>query len=90
MRLVNQAVACLREGVVADADLLDAGMVFGAGFAPHRGGPMRYLQEEGVDVLLQRLKALEQRYGMRFAPDSGWSLLQQGGEYHVDDRHHYA
>src|SRR6185503_18120421 len=39
--LLNEAVACLNEGVVADADLLDAGVVFGTGFAPFRGGPIR-------------------------------------------------
>ena len=38
LRLLNEAVACLREGVVGDAQLLDAGMVFGTGFAPFRGG----------------------------------------------------
>ena len=37
------AVACLREGVVADADLVDAGVIFGTGFAPFRGGPMHYI-----------------------------------------------
>lgn len=39
LRLLNEAVACLREKVVADADLLNAGIVFGTGFAPFRGGP---------------------------------------------------
>ncbi|HVT63457.1 MAG TPA: 3-hydroxyacyl-CoA dehydrogenase NAD-binding domain-containing protein, partial [Legionellaceae bacterium] len=42
--MINEAQACLREGVVPDADLLDAGMVFGTGFAPFRGGPMHYAQ----------------------------------------------
>ena len=36
--------AALRDGIVADADLLDAGMIFGTGFAPFRGGPLHYLQ----------------------------------------------
>jgi 3-hydroxyacyl-CoA dehydrogenase/enoyl-CoA hydratase/3-hydroxybutyryl-CoA epimerase len=31
------------EGIVADADLIDAGLIFGTGFAPFRGGPMHYL-----------------------------------------------
>jgi len=48
MRIVNEAKLCLEEGVVADADLLDAGMVFGTGFAPFRGGVMRYASEEGI------------------------------------------
>ncbi len=42
-RLVAEAVACLRDGVVEDADLVDAGVIFGTGFAPFRGGPMHYL-----------------------------------------------
>src|SRR5690606_39346004 len=47
--LVNEAVAALHEGVVADADLLDAGVIFGTGFAPFRGGPIQYVRESGVD-----------------------------------------
>lgn len=40
--MVNEANKCLREGIVTDADLIDAAMVFGAGFAPFRGGLMEY------------------------------------------------
>jgi len=41
--------ACLADGVVTDTDFLDAGMIFGTGFAPFRGGPLHYLasQQEG-------------------------------------------
>ena len=46
--MLNEAFACLREGVVADADLLDAGMVFGTGFAPFRGGPIHYAKSQGI------------------------------------------
>ncbi|WP_433925162.1 3-hydroxyacyl-CoA dehydrogenase NAD-binding domain-containing protein [Stenotrophomonas nematodicola] len=70
--LLNEAVACLHEGVVADADLLDAGVIFGTGFAPFRGGPIQYIRATGADVLVERLKALQQRYGDRFAPRPGW------------------
>lgn len=70
--LLNEAVAALHEGVVADADLLDAGVIFGTGFAPFRGGPIQYLRETGVDALLARLKALQATHGDRFAPRPGW------------------
>lgn len=40
----DECEAALRDGIVSDADLLDAGMVFGTGFAPFRGGPMHYLR----------------------------------------------
>ena len=46
--MLNEAVAVLREGVVEDADLLDAGAIFGTGFAPFRGGPLQYARERGV------------------------------------------
>jgi 3-hydroxyacyl-CoA dehydrogenase/enoyl-CoA hydratase/3-hydroxybutyryl-CoA epimerase len=70
--LLNEAVACLHDGVVGDADLLDAGVIFGTGFAPFRGGPIQYIREAGPAVLLDKLEALQAKYGERFAPRSGW------------------
>ncbi|MBB1471523.1 MULTISPECIES: 3-hydroxyacyl-CoA dehydrogenase NAD-binding domain-containing protein [unclassified Luteimonas] len=70
--LINEAVAALHDGVVADADLLDAGVIFGTGFAPFRGGPIQYVRETGVAVVLARLKALQAVHGDRFAPRPGW------------------
>jgi 3-hydroxyacyl-CoA dehydrogenase/enoyl-CoA hydratase/3-hydroxybutyryl-CoA epimerase len=72
---VNEAVACVREGIVADADLCDAGVIFGTGFAPQRGGPINHVRNFGKDQLLAEMKALEQKHGVRFAPDSGWSTI---------------
>ncbi|MCI0666836.1 MAG: 3-hydroxyacyl-CoA dehydrogenase NAD-binding domain-containing protein [Methylococcaceae bacterium] len=45
-RLTGEAQACLREKVVESADLLDAGIVFGTGFAPFTGGPLNYLEQQ--------------------------------------------
>ena len=70
--LLNEAVACLHDGVVADADLLDAGVIFGTGFAPFRGGPIQHVRATGADALVERLKTLQSRYGDRFAPRPGW------------------
>ena len=41
-----EARAVLAEGIVADADLIDAGLIFGTGFAPFRGGPLHYLESK--------------------------------------------
>jgi 3-hydroxyacyl-CoA dehydrogenase / enoyl-CoA hydratase / 3-hydroxybutyryl-CoA epimerase len=76
LALVNEAVAVLRERVVEDADLVDAGAIFGAGFAPFRGGPLQYAKTRGVDTITTRLRELATRYGDRFAPDEGWQLLK--------------
>lgn len=75
LRLVNEAAACLREGVVADADLIDVGMVFGTGFAPFRGGPIHYAQDRGVEEICARLQQLSNNYGERFTPDTAWESL---------------
>jgi 3-hydroxyacyl-CoA dehydrogenase/enoyl-CoA hydratase/3-hydroxybutyryl-CoA epimerase len=75
LALVNECVACLRERVVEDADLVDAAVIFGTGFAPFRGGPLTYARSVGVATITQRLGALAQRYGSRFRPDAGWALL---------------
>jgi 3-hydroxyacyl-CoA dehydrogenase / enoyl-CoA hydratase / 3-hydroxybutyryl-CoA epimerase len=74
--MVNEAIACLADGVVDDADLLDAGVIFGTGFAPFRGGPIQYARSEGVDKLKAKLEQLAQRYGERFSPKNGWDSPQ--------------
>jgi len=69
--------------VVDDADLLDAGVIFGTGFAPFRGGPIQYARSEGVDKLKLKLEQLAQRYGERFSPKGGWdhpALAKSGFE----------
>jgi 3-hydroxyacyl-CoA dehydrogenase / enoyl-CoA hydratase / 3-hydroxybutyryl-CoA epimerase len=75
LSIVNECVACLREQIVEDADLIDAGVIFGTGFAPFRGGPLTYARTRGVDACVARLTALSQRYGARFRPDAGWTSL---------------
>ena len=45
---VAEAQAALAEGIVADADLVDAGAIFGTGFAPFRGGPLHYASSSGA------------------------------------------
>jgi 3-hydroxyacyl-CoA dehydrogenase/enoyl-CoA hydratase/3-hydroxybutyryl-CoA epimerase len=79
LQFLNEAVACLREGVVPEADLLDAGMIFGTGFAPFRGGPLHYARERGVDAVVRRLEELERAYGRRFRPDAGWDAFRGTG-----------
>ena len=70
--MLNESVACVHDGVVDDADLCDAGVIFGTGFAPFRGGPIQYIRDTGAEVLRERLVELEKRHGARFAPRDGW------------------
>jgi len=70
--LLNESVACLHDGVTDDADLLDAGVIFGTGFAPFRGGPIQHIKSEGADKIKAQLDALAEKYGARFVPKPGW------------------
>lgn len=70
--MVNEAVACLSEGVVKDADLLDAGVIFGTGFAPFRGGPLQYARDRGIEQIEQILRNYQERFGDRYRPHAGW------------------
>ncbi|MEO0614557.1 MAG: 3-hydroxyacyl-CoA dehydrogenase NAD-binding domain-containing protein [Pseudomonadota bacterium] len=77
--MVNEAVDCLHEGIVETADLLDAGVIFGTGFAPFRGGPLQYCRERGIDAVRVRLEALSETYGPRFAPKpEAWAGFAAG------------
>jgi 3-hydroxyacyl-CoA dehydrogenase / enoyl-CoA hydratase / 3-hydroxybutyryl-CoA epimerase len=75
--LLNEAAACLRQGIVADEDLLDAGVIFGTGFAPFRGGPLHYARQRGIGNVVARLEQLAGRYGPRFKPDAHWASLDR-------------
>ena len=74
--LTNECVACLREGLVESEEWIDAGMIFGSGYAPFRGGPLQAARERGIDECVRRLQELAERYGSRFTPDPGWERLR--------------
>jgi 3-hydroxyacyl-CoA dehydrogenase/enoyl-CoA hydratase/3-hydroxybutyryl-CoA epimerase len=68
----NVCVACLREGIVDNADMVDGAMIFGTGYAPFRGGPLNYARSRGPENVVAALRALAAKFGGRFAPDAGW------------------
>ncbi|MDH5649311.1 MAG: 3-hydroxyacyl-CoA dehydrogenase NAD-binding domain-containing protein [Gammaproteobacteria bacterium] len=80
LRLLNEAMACLREGVVATEDDVDAGMVYGTGFAPFLGGPMHYAKDIGWENVSHSLFRLTEECGERFRPDEGWTQAPQSKE----------
>ncbi len=76
-RFLNEAAACLEEEIVEDKDLLDAGIIFGTGFAPFRGGPLNHSLQQGIESITGKLTDYESKYGDRFHPVSGWSLVKE-------------
>jgi 3-hydroxyacyl-CoA dehydrogenase/enoyl-CoA hydratase/3-hydroxybutyryl-CoA epimerase len=72
----NVCVACLREGIVDNADVVDGAMIFGTGYAPFRGGPLNYARARGPENVVSALRALAAKFGGRFTPDSGWDSFK--------------
>ncbi len=84
--LVNECVACLRERVVEDPDLLDAAVIFGTGFAPFRGGPLAYARSRGIAEVVARLERARGALRRPFPAGSGlaarWSDDRRNRERH--------
>jgi 3-hydroxyacyl-CoA dehydrogenase/enoyl-CoA hydratase/3-hydroxybutyryl-CoA epimerase len=72
----NVCVACLREGIVENADVVDGAMIFATGYAPFRGGPLNYARTRGTANVVATLRTLASRFGGRFEPDAGWETFK--------------
>lgn len=68
VQMLNEAVRCLEEGIIASARDGDIGAIFGIGFPPFFGGPFRYIDSLGVTALVADLRRYEQQFGARFTP----------------------
>jgi len=77
--LINEAARCLDEKIVEKADDVDLAMVFGTGFAPFRGGPLRYADSVGVAKIVQKLDQLAAT-APRFAPCERLRRMATAGE----------
>ena len=76
-RLLNESAACIDEKIVDDRNLLDAGIIFGTGFAPFRGGPLNHSLQEGLEAITESMKQYGSIYGERFNPVKGWKLIKE-------------
>jgi len=76
-RLLNEAAACLDEKIVDEIDLLDAGIIFGTGFAPFKGGPLNYSLHKGVETITDTMDEYADKYGERFKAVKGWKLVKE-------------
>lgn len=81
LRMINEAAACLSEKVISDPDLLDAGMIFGTGFAPFLGGPLQYAKTRGIKTIVARLEGFAKQYGERFKPHESWQQFAEWNDF---------
>ncbi|HKB91857.1 MAG TPA: 3-hydroxyacyl-CoA dehydrogenase NAD-binding domain-containing protein, partial [Opitutaceae bacterium] len=65
--MVNEAARCVEEGVVGSPEDVDYGMILGTGFAPFRGGPLRFAEHFGLKRIVEELERLA-RTEEKFTP----------------------
>jgi 3-hydroxyacyl-CoA dehydrogenase/enoyl-CoA hydratase/3-hydroxybutyryl-CoA epimerase len=70
LMMVNAAIRCLEDGVLRSPTDGDLGAVFGLGFPPFRGGPFRYVDQEGAAGIVVTLESLADALGPRYAPSA--------------------
>jgi 3-hydroxyacyl-CoA dehydrogenase/enoyl-CoA hydratase/3-hydroxybutyryl-CoA epimerase len=58
--MVNEAARCLEEKVVESPEDADYGMILGTGFAPFRGGPLRFAEHFGLKKIVDETERLAQ------------------------------
>ncbi|HZI33070.1 MAG TPA: 3-hydroxyacyl-CoA dehydrogenase family protein, partial [Candidatus Binatia bacterium] len=66
--MVNEAARCLEEKIVAQPADADFAMIMGTGFAPFRGGPLRYAERAGIEKIVDEMKRLAEGGSGHFTP----------------------
>jgi 3-hydroxyacyl-CoA dehydrogenase/enoyl-CoA hydratase/3-hydroxybutyryl-CoA epimerase len=78
--IINEAARCLQDKVVSCPQDVDIGMIFGTGFAPFRGGLLRYADTIGVRKITEMLFKFADQYGKRFEPSPLMLEMNQRGK----------
>ncbi len=83
VQMLNEAVRCLEEGIIASPRDGDIGAIFGIGFPPFLGGPFRYMDSLGAKHLVETLKRYQDQFGDRFAPcDRLVEMAESGSKFY--------
>jgi 3-hydroxyacyl-CoA dehydrogenase/enoyl-CoA hydratase/3-hydroxybutyryl-CoA epimerase len=81
--MTQEAIRCFDENIVRSARDADIGAIFGLGFPPYLGGPLRWVDSIGPSELLRRMRALQDRFGGRFeAPAIVERMAREGARFH--------
>ena len=78
--MINEAARVWEEGLVRTVGDIDVGMIFGTGFAPFRGGLLKYADSVGADHIVSDLELFSRKYGPRFAPAQFLQQLAVSGK----------
>lgn len=85
LTMINEAAYCLEEGILKSATDGDLGAILGLGFPPFLGGPFRYIDRLGADVIVKKLNGFAEEFGPRFKPASIlMDKAKKGEAFHKD------
>jgi 3-hydroxyacyl-CoA dehydrogenase/enoyl-CoA hydratase/3-hydroxybutyryl-CoA epimerase len=83
--MINEAAVILKEGLTAGPAQVDLAMIFGTGFAPFRGGLLRYADSVGLERVVAELERLSEIHGARLKPsDALKEFAANGGRFYRD------
>ena len=77
--MLNEAARCVDEGIVRNARDGDIGAIFGIGFPPFLGGPLRYIDKIGVQSLVAQLTQWSKQHGERYTPCEALVAMAENG-----------
>jgi 3-hydroxyacyl-CoA dehydrogenase/enoyl-CoA hydratase/3-hydroxybutyryl-CoA epimerase len=83
--MLNEAALAHSEGVVRSPRDGDIGALFGIGFPPFRGGPLRLIDDLGAGPVVETLERLQTAHGARFAPAPVLQEMAARGERYYQD-----
>ena len=87
LMMLNEAARCMEEEVVSAPEDIDFAMIMGTGFAPFRGGPLRYTDKLGATHVVNRLEHYTTTHGIRFEPcDALKTMAAENGCWYPADR----
>jgi 3-hydroxyacyl-CoA dehydrogenase/enoyl-CoA hydratase/3-hydroxybutyryl-CoA epimerase len=81
--MLNEAARCVDEKIVRNARDADIGAIFGIGFPPFLGGPLRYIDKIGAKPVVAQLSQWAEKYGDRYQPcDALVSMAENDEQYY--------
>ena len=80
LSLLNESAMCLQEGLVQKPGEVDMAMLMGTGFPPFRGGPLRLIDQQGIQFIVNQLEYYAETRGERFTPCDLLKEMAAGGK----------